>query len=113
VHSTHKVLHHVKLLTIFSANIQVKSCSSSMPFVFVPCLIQCFFPDANLDMRVGLSKPLSSITSIPTSWSWTYTSASSDLVADVSYDLWLSTVPNSTGATFQSTYEMCVFGFRK
>ncbi|KAL7415054.1 concanavalin A-like lectin/glucanase domain-containing protein [Mrakia frigida] len=38
-----------------------------------------------------LGKKLSAITSVPASWSWTYTSASSDLVADVSYDLWLGT----------------------
>ncbi|KAJ3175167.1 hypothetical protein HDU87_006402 [Geranomyces variabilis] len=43
----------------------------------------------------GLGKKLSAITSIPTHWTWTYTHASSDLVADVSWDLWLS--PSATG----------------
>ncbi|KAJ7284646.1 concanavalin A-like lectin/glucanase domain-containing protein [Mycena rebaudengoi] len=40
---------------------------------------------ANLDLRVGLGKTVASIASIPTTWSWTYSSASSNLVADVSY----------------------------
>lgn len=47
--------------------------------------------DANLGLNTGLNKQLSAITSIPTAWYWTYTSASSALVADVSYDMWLST----------------------
>lgn len=62
--------------------------------------------DANLDLRVGLGKAISAIGSIPTSWSWTYTSASSGLVADVSYDLWLSNNPSSGGASSSSTFEM-------
>ncbi|PFH53565.1 glycoside hydrolase family 12 protein [Amanita thiersii Skay4041] len=64
---------------------------------------------ANLDLRVGLGKALSSINSIQTSWSWTYTSASADLVADVSYDLWLSNNPSSGGASSSSTFEIMVW----
>ncbi|KAF4614456.1 hypothetical protein D9613_003315 [Agrocybe pediades] len=64
---------------------------------------------ANLDMRFNLNKQLSSISSIPTSWSWSYGSASSNLVADVSYDLWLSNVAGSNGATSQSTYEIMIW----
>ncbi|GLB35571.1 putative glycosyl hydrolase family 12 [Lyophyllum shimeji] len=64
---------------------------------------------ANLDLRVGLGKSLASIGSIPTSWSWTYTSASSGLVADVSYDLWLSNNPSSSGASSSSTFEIMVW----
>ena len=64
--------------------------------------------DANLDLRVGISKPLASIASIPTAWDWTYTSASSGLVADVSFDLWLSHTANTGGASSSSTFEMYV-----
>ncbi|KAF9453708.1 glycoside hydrolase family 12 protein [Macrolepiota fuliginosa MF-IS2] len=64
---------------------------------------------ANLDLRVGLGKSLSQISSIPASWSWTYTSASSDLVADVSYDMWLSNVASSSGASSTSTFEVMVW----
>lgn len=64
---------------------------------------------ANLDLRVGLGKTLDQIGSIPTSWSWTYTSASSDLVADVSYDLWLSNVAGTGGASSTSTFEVMVW----
>ncbi|KAJ6600019.1 glycoside hydrolase family 12 protein [Mycena vulgaris] len=64
---------------------------------------------ANLDLRVGLGKSLSSIASIPTTWAWTYSSASSGLVADVSYDLWLSNSASSSGASSSSTFEIMVW----
>ncbi|TFK31985.1 concanavalin A-like lectin/glucanase domain-containing protein [Crucibulum laeve] len=64
---------------------------------------------ANLDLRIGLGKVISAISSIPTSWSWTYTSASSDLVANISYDLWLSNNSNSTGASSSSTFEVMIW----
>jgi len=64
---------------------------------------------ANLDLRVGIGKTLASIVSIPTSWQWTYTSASSNVVADVSYDLWLSKTAGTTGATSSSTYEIMIW----
>ncbi|KAJ7844922.1 glycoside hydrolase family 12 protein [Mycena olivaceomarginata] len=64
---------------------------------------------ANLDLRVGLGKSLSSIASIPTVWQWTYSAASSGLVADVSYDLWLSNSASSSGASSSSTFEIMVW----
>ncbi|KAF7359718.1 hypothetical protein MVEN_00696400 [Mycena venus] len=64
---------------------------------------------ANLDLKVGPGHTLGSITSIPTAWSWSYTSASSGLVADVSYDLWLSATAGTTGASASSTYEVMVW----
>ncbi|KAJ7040056.1 glycoside hydrolase family 12 protein [Mycena alexandri] len=64
---------------------------------------------ANLDLRVGLGKTVASIASIPTTWQWTYTSASSGLVADVSYDLWLSNVAGTGGASSTSTFEIMVW----
>ncbi len=68
------------------------------------------FLDANLDLRVGLGKSISTIKSIPVTWTWSYSSASSGLVADVSYDLWLSNVASSGGASSTSTYEVyCQF----
>ncbi|KAF9464549.1 concanavalin A-like lectin/glucanase domain-containing protein [Collybia nuda] len=64
---------------------------------------------SNLDLRVGLGKRISAISSIPTSWHWTYTSASSGLVADVSYDLWLSNTAGTGGASSSSTYEVMIW----
>lgn len=64
---------------------------------------------ANLDLRVGVGKSLSAIGSIPTKWAWTYSSASSNLVADVSYDLWLSNVAGGTGASSSSTFEIMIW----
>ncbi|KIM49677.1 glycoside hydrolase family 12 protein, partial [Hebeloma cylindrosporum] len=64
---------------------------------------------ANLDLRVGINKPLSSITSIPAAWNYTYAFASCDLVADVSFDLWLSNMANTAGATSSSTFEIMIW----
>ncbi|KAF9462494.1 glycoside hydrolase family 12 protein [Collybia nuda] len=64
---------------------------------------------ANLDLRVGLGKRISAISSIPTSWSWTYSSASSGLVSNVSYDLWLSNTAGTGGASASSTYEIMIW----
>ncbi|KAF9265906.1 glycoside hydrolase family 12 protein [Marasmius fiardii PR-910] len=64
---------------------------------------------ANLDLRQGLGKRISDIGSIPTTWSWSYSGASSTLVADVSYDLWLSNVASSSGASSTSTFEIMVW----
>jgi len=64
---------------------------------------------ANLDLRTGLGQQLSSISSIPTTWNWAWTSPSSDLVADVSYDMWLSTSSTGTGSSSTSSYEVMVW----
>ncbi|KAF9876611.1 hypothetical protein CkaCkLH20_06019 [Colletotrichum karsti] len=49
-----------------------------------------------------INKPLSSIKSIPSKWSWSYTG--SNLVADVAYDLWLAP---SVGAN--NKYEIMIW----
>lgn len=50
---------------------------------------------------------LSDITSAPTSWDWEYQEISSDLVADVSYDIWVGTTPDDPGSN-TTTFEMWV-----
>ncbi|KAJ7270711.1 concanavalin A-like lectin/glucanase domain-containing protein, partial [Mycena haematopus] len=65
---------------------------------------------ANLDLKSGMGKALVNITSIPTAWSWSYTSASSDLKANVAYDLWLSATPGTQGASTATTsFEVMVW----
>ncbi|CAE6390348.1 unnamed protein product [Rhizoctonia solani] len=64
---------------------------------------------ANVALRKGLSKRLSAIRTIPTTWKWTYNAASSTLVADVAYDLWLSNTPNSATASRASTFEIMIW----
>ncbi|CAE6429254.1 unnamed protein product [Rhizoctonia solani] len=64
---------------------------------------------ANVALMKGLGKRLSAIRTIPTTWRWTYTAASSSLRADVSYDLWLSNVPNGTGHSKTSTVEIMIW----
>jgi xyloglucan-specific endo-beta-1,4-glucanase len=41
-------------------------------------------------------------------WHWTYSSASSDLIANVAFDLWLSNIPNTYGASSSTTLEVYV-----
>jgi len=50
-----------------------------------------------------IGKELSRISSIPTTWDWSYTS-SDDIVADVSYDMWLA--PSAAGT---NDYEIMVW----
>ncbi|KAF9026711.1 glycoside hydrolase family 12 protein [Hymenopellis radicata] len=64
---------------------------------------------SNLDLRTGLGKRISAIASIPATWSWTYSTASADLVADVSYDLWLSNTAGTGGASSSSTFEIMIW----
>ncbi|KAH7345611.1 glycoside hydrolase family 12 protein [Rhizoctonia solani] len=69
----------------------------------------CNDVDANVALNTGLGKQLSAISSIPSTWKWTYSSASSSLIADVSYDLWLSNSASGTGSSSTSTYEIMVW----
>ena len=66
-------------------------------------------PDANLDLQVGRGQSLASISSIPTSWEWSY-QGNPDIVASVAYDMWLSEIANSGGASPDSTFEMSAVG---
>jgi len=63
---------------------------------------------ANLALNKGLGRQLSQIGSIPTTWHWTYTSAS-NVVADVSYDLWLAKSSALGSANSDSTYEIMIW----
>lgn len=51
---------------------------------------------------------LSDITSAPTSWDWEYQEISSDLVADVSYDIWVGTTPDDPGSN-TTTFEIMIW----
>ncbi|CAE7187199.1 unnamed protein product [Rhizoctonia solani] len=64
---------------------------------------------ANVALNTGLGKQLSAISSIASTWKWTYSSASSSLIADVSYDLWLSNSASGMGSSSSSTYEIMVW----
>ncbi|KAG8902340.1 hypothetical protein FRC01_009607 [Tulasnella sp. 417] len=64
---------------------------------------------ANLALKVGLGGKLSSIGSIPSQWFWAYMYASSNLVANISYDLWLSNSSTGTGASSTSSYEIMIW----
>jgi len=63
---------------------------------------------ANLALNKGLGRQLSAIGSIPTTWHWTYSSAS-NVVADVSYDLWLARSSALGSANSDSTYEVMIW----
>ncbi|KDN38892.1 hypothetical protein RSAG8_09173, partial [Rhizoctonia solani AG-8 WAC10335] len=59
--------------------------------------------------NIGLNKKLNAIGKIPTTWRWTYNAASTALIADVSYDLWLSNVPNSGTGSKDTTFEVMIW----
>ncbi|KAL8286154.1 hypothetical protein RQP46_004642 [Phenoliferia psychrophenolica] len=64
---------------------------------------------ANVGLETGLGVTLESIGSLPSTWSWSYTKADSDLVADVSFDLWLSEDSTCGNAVSCSTYEIMIW----
>ncbi|KAI8815772.1 glycoside hydrolase family 12 protein, partial [Fimicolochytrium jonesii] len=53
--------------------------------------------------------PLTQIKAIPSFWTWHYAAASANLVADVSYDLWLSPSASGSGADASSSFEIMVW----
>jgi xyloglucan-specific endo-beta-1,4-glucanase len=59
----------------------------------------------NIELTQGLNKVLSSIGTIPSTFSWTNT-ASGSIVADVAYDLFTSTAP---GGSTQNNFEIMVW----
>ncbi|KZT12232.1 glycoside hydrolase family 12 protein [Laetiporus sulphureus 93-53] len=62
----------------------------------------------NVQQTSANGMTLSKITSAPTSWTWEYQSISSDLVADVSYDIWIGTTASGAG-TNTTTYEVMIW----
>jgi len=64
---------------------------------------------ANLDLKVGLGQSLSLIKSISTAWQWNYVNASSDLAANVAYDMWLSNSSTGTGSSSSTSFEVMVW----
>ncbi|RDX48755.1 concanavalin A-like lectin/glucanase [Lentinus brumalis] len=52
---------------------------------------------------------LRDIVSAPTSWQWRYQSASNDLAADVSYDIWFGVPQSGDPASPASSYEIMIW----
>ncbi|KAI0352554.1 concanavalin A-like lectin/glucanase [Trametes cingulata] len=52
---------------------------------------------------------LQDIVKAPTSWQWNYQSASSDLRADVSYDIWTGVPQSGDPASAASSYEIMIW----
>ncbi|EJF57890.1 concanavalin A-like lectin/glucanase [Dichomitus squalens LYAD-421 SS1] len=52
---------------------------------------------------------LQDIVSAPTSWQWYYQSASNDLAADVSYDIWTGVPQSGDPASLASSYEIMIW----
>lgn len=64
---------------------------------------------ANVESNNVKGVQLSSIQSVPTSWSWEYEYSSSGIRADVSYDIWLGTTSNGAPASSASSYEIMIW----
>ncbi|KAG8220417.1 putative glycoside hydrolase 12 [Butyriboletus roseoflavus] len=52
---------------------------------------------------------LSGISSAPTAWNWKYVTESSDIRADVSYDIWFGTTVDGAQASSASSYEIMIW----
>ncbi|KAH9889891.1 concanavalin A-like lectin/glucanase domain-containing protein [Cubamyces lactineus] len=65
------------------------------------------YPNVNHNTAKGMQ--LQDIVTAPTSWQWTYQSASSDLRADVSYDIWTGVPQSGDPASAASSYEIMIW----
>lgn len=54
-------------------------------------------------------KPLSQITSIPTTWTYQFTPGTSPITADISYDIFLDANPANTGGGAHHDYEIMIW----
>ncbi|KAI0330513.1 concanavalin A-like lectin/glucanase [Cubamyces sp. BRFM 1775] len=65
------------------------------------------YPNVGHNTAKGMQ--LQDIVTAPTSWQWTYQSASSDLRADVSYDIWTGVPQSGDPASAASSYEIMIW----
>jgi len=63
---------------------------------------------SNVEPTSGEGVLLSSVTSIPTTWDWSYTKMT-NVDADVSYDMWLGTTADGAASSSASSYEIMVW----
>ncbi|EIW87083.1 glycoside hydrolase family 12 protein [Coniophora puteana RWD-64-598 SS2] len=63
---------------------------------------------SNISPTTGMGSALSAITTAPTTWQWAY-SDTSNVRADVSYDIWIGTTPDGAQASAQSSYEIMIW----
>ncbi|RPD56690.1 concanavalin A-like lectin/glucanase [Lentinus tigrinus ALCF2SS1-7] len=63
----------------------------------------------NLYHNTAKGMQLQDIVSAPTSWQWNYQSASDDLRADVSYDIWFGVPQSGDPASSASSYEIMIW----
>ncbi|KAG9312193.1 glycoside hydrolase family 12 protein [Chiua virens] len=84
----------------------VKTCKN--PFVTLHgCLT--LQADTNVESTTAKGMMLSGITSAPTVWNWEYVTESSDIRADVSYDIWIGTTADGAQASSTSSYEIMIW----
>ncbi|KAG6827131.1 hypothetical protein H0H92_013080 [Tricholoma furcatifolium] len=64
---------------------------------------------ANVNSNTAKGQQLQNIGSAPTTWDWSYESASSGIRADVSYDIWFGTASSGEPASTASSYEIMIW----
>ncbi|KAI0629966.1 concanavalin A-like lectin/glucanase domain-containing protein [Trametes polyzona] len=92
--------------TLISADGDSVSWSTSYQWSQSPDNVKSY-PNVYHNTAKGMQ--LQDITSAPTSWQWYYKSASSDLRADVSYDLWTGVPKSGDPASGASSYEIMIW----
>ncbi|KAJ7646816.1 endocellulase [Roridomyces roridus] len=64
---------------------------------------------ANVLSTTSKGVQLQNVASAPTAWNWNYTSQSSGIRADVSYDIWFGKASSGSPATSASSYEIMIW----
>ncbi|THH31589.1 hypothetical protein EUX98_g2573 [Antrodiella citrinella] len=89
--------------TLLSASGNSISWSTSWTWANGPNNVKTY---ANVLHNSAKGMQLSAITAAPTSWQWQYNTISSNIRADVSYDIWFGEASSGTPASSASSYEM-------
>lgn len=64
---------------------------------------------ANVEHQTAKGVKLSAISSLPATWTWTYQTVSTDVRADVSYDIWTGVPQVGNPASNASSYEIMIW----
>ncbi|KAI0369403.1 concanavalin A-like lectin/glucanase [Pilatotrama ljubarskyi] len=92
--------------TLLSANGNSVSWSTTYQWSQSPNNVKSY-PNVYHNTAKGMQ--LQDIVTAPTSWQWNYQSASSDLRADVSYDIWTGVPQSGDPASTASSYEIMIW----
>ncbi|KAJ7746117.1 endocellulase [Mycena maculata] len=92
--------------TLLDSSTETVSWSTNWTWANSPDNVKSY---ANAKSLLSNGIQLQNISSAPTSWHWSYETQSSDIRADVSYDIWFGTESSGDPASSASSYEVMIW----